>query len=596
MSKNNFLTHSDFERYKRKEYLEPTRKFLDEEYKVEFFREGRGYLAYCPFHREKEPSFKLYCKSYENKPEKVRLHCFGNCTLPKKNFDIFDFVQYKDNCSRRQAYEKVKKFFAKIVNHPTLSPNKKESPVIKEEKVTLRLDREKVILIRTKGASICHEILLTSDDPEVEKARDYLEQRGVDESLMKEFMIGYDPKLGSQVKGLIWHFKDDFANNYPLYEESGLFTMLSGVKKKWIDYSIAGPAAYYGDSLSQRIIFPLFNKEKKIVGLLGRKVGKTSKGNRYRFSRGTPKNEVLYGYKKIEPFLPTARNFIIVEGPFDFLSLWRNRLINPHSVAVACLGISLSQAQQELLFQAAPIWRKHQFKIRIDVLFDEDAQAKAVAIAEKLRASEILKDVNVEIYVTLLPKDSEDPNDFFNKHIIRGPLFFYRFPGIGTALIGTLNRSLEISPPKEKETSIIKPKEYIVDKNKLFELLSKNNKATNRATMEKKVKEIVNFIKSGSFQEGSGESIGIPASLIEPRHTKKMGSALTLLLDIWSQQRSRKRKVVTTAKKESKRLNISIRTYHKYKEKLIKLGFLVCEKKGQKSILKVRYNFKYLTS
>ena len=69
-----------------------------------------------------------------------------------------------------------------------------------------------------------------------------------------------------------------------------------------------------------------------------------------------------------------------------------------------------------------------------------------------------------------------------------------------------------------------------------------------------------------------------------------MGMALILFLDIWAQQRSRKRKVVTTAKKEGKRLNISIRTYHKYKEKLIKLGFLVCEKKGQKSILKVRYN------
>jgi len=226
------LTHRDFEKFKSKGYLETTKDFLEKKYGLKFSKRGRQYFTYCPFHTENIPSFALY-----DKLEEVRLHCFGNCILSKRDFDVFEFVQIKDKCTLREAYEKVKKFFTQTANCPSPSPANKENSVGKMEKTLSRPTREEIIPILTRAAGIYHEILLTCQDLEVEKARDYLRQRGVDESLIKEFRVGYVPKLGSRVKSLNWYFKDIFAKNYPLCKESGLFTMLSGAKRKVISTS-----------------------------------------------------------------------------------------------------------------------------------------------------------------------------------------------------------------------------------------------------------------------------------------------------------------------------------------------------------------------
>jgi len=584
--------NTDFYRFKTEKYLEITKDFLEKRYGLKFHQEGAGYVTYCPFHDDKKPSFVLSCKSYQGRPEEVRLHCFGQCTLPRVDIDIFDFVQRKDKCGSGQAYRKVEEYFGKVATVLSPSPTDSKYPPVKVKKTNSRQDREDIIPIVTRAANIYHQILLTCQDSEVEEARAYLRRRGVDEDLMKEFRIGYAPKLGSRVKGLAWYFKDDFHKNYPLYEKSGLFTRLVGVKSRWINknYYIKGPAAYYGDFLSRRIIFPLYDEELRIVSLTGRKVAKISLQYRYKMLPGTPKNSILYGYKKAKLFLPTARNFTIVEGPLDLLAWWKKYPSNAHSVVVACLGNDFSDQQQKLLFKAAPIWKKNPWRITIYVFFDQGAEAKAAAIVHRLQESQLLKDVKVRIHTGLLPTDSEDPDDFFKKHLIQGPLFttiFSDFEG-SPAVLGSAGRSLNIPSAKEKDTRTT-PAEYPVDKNKLTDLLLKGEKITSKPASKKRVEKIVNFIKSDSSKEGAKETIGIPAPLVDPKYTEKTGVALVLLLHIWIRQRGKGRRVVTTAKKETEMLGVSTRAYHNYRRKLEDLGFLVWQKRGQKSIFSVRF-------
>jgi len=512
--------------------------------------------------------------------------------LPRVDIDIFEFVQRKDKCGSGQAYRKVEEYFGKVAT--VLGPSSTDSkyPPVKVKTTNSGQDREDIIPIVTRAAHIYHDILLNSEDPEVEEARAYLRLRGVDEDLMKEFRLGYAPKLGSRVKGLAWYFKDDFHKSYPLYEKSGLFTRLVGVKSRWINknYYIKGPAAYYGDFLSRRIIFPLFDEELRIVSLLGRKVAKISPQYRYKMLPGTPKNKLLYGYEKVQPFLRTAKNFTIVEGPFDLISYWKDHRCNAHSVVVACLGNDFSEKQQELLFKDALRWKQCLFKIKIDIFFDQGAETRAAKIRQTLTGSEMLKGTRTEIYVNLLPKDSKDPDEFFNKHRIQGPLIIIRFPNLpnSPAVMGAGESSLEIPSQKEKGTSF-RTDEYILNRKKLTELLLRKDKITSKTASKKRVEEIVEFIKSDYSKEGAKEVIGIPATLVDPKYTERMGGALVLLLHIWIQQRSTRRKVVTTAKKERQMLGIENSTYHNYRRNLEKLGFLVHEKRGQKSILTVKY-------
>ncbi len=69
---------------------------LAEGYGMGLRKVGRNFLALCPFHNEKTPSFTLY-------PEENRFHCFG-C---QADGDVFAFIMRMDKCDFRTAAEKA---------------------------------------------------------------------------------------------------------------------------------------------------------------------------------------------------------------------------------------------------------------------------------------------------------------------------------------------------------------------------------------------------------------------------------------------------------------------------------------------------------
>ena len=62
-----------------------------------------GNRSFCPFHKDTKDSFRIYV----NGKDEVRFHCFGECG---KDWDIYDIIMLKDNCSFRQAQRKFAEY------------------------------------------------------------------------------------------------------------------------------------------------------------------------------------------------------------------------------------------------------------------------------------------------------------------------------------------------------------------------------------------------------------------------------------------------------------------------------------------------------
>ncbi|MGB3647891.1 MAG: CHC2 zinc finger domain-containing protein, partial [Desulfobulbales bacterium] len=70
------------------------------------------FTTYCPFHNDKEDSFRVYV----NRHGEVRFHCFGTCD---GDWDIYDIVMHQKKCSFRDAQQE----FASYVGEANFQPH-----------------------------------------------------------------------------------------------------------------------------------------------------------------------------------------------------------------------------------------------------------------------------------------------------------------------------------------------------------------------------------------------------------------------------------------------------------------------------------------
>ena len=134
-------------------------------------KKGKTYWACCPFHYEKTPSFAI------NEAEQY-YHCFG-CG---ESGDVIKFIEKYENVSFVEAVKMLADSCG--MNLPELSQTSKDIENLKIKAESL------------KACNIAMQFYkdnLQLSTPNAQNARNYLNSRGIDDKIIKDFNIGLSP-------------------------------------------------------------------------------------------------------------------------------------------------------------------------------------------------------------------------------------------------------------------------------------------------------------------------------------------------------------------------------------------------------------------
>jgi DNA primase len=191
---------------------------------------GRNYVGLCPFHTEKTPSFTV-------SPEKQIFYCFGCGT----GGNVFNFLMNHDGLSFFETAKMLAKRYGIEIPAQTMSSEQKR-----------RISERESLLAANKQAMDFFKHSLLSD-AEGKIALEYLKKRGIGEDTITIFNLGFAPAGWDSV--INYFSKKNISHE--LVEKSGLI-----IKRK-------SKNGYY-DRFRNRIIFPIFDISKQVLGFGGR--------------------------------------------------------------------------------------------------------------------------------------------------------------------------------------------------------------------------------------------------------------------------------------------------------------------------------------
>ena len=317
-------------------------------------KRGRNYLARCPFHTEKTPSFNV-------SEEKQIFRCFG-CGL---GGDVFKFVMQIEHL----AFPEAVRFLAE--RHGISLP-KTAAP----EGMTASIDLDLLRKAMAEAAGFYHRALL--DSQEGRPALTYLQGRGVILETIERFQLGYSPAGGEVL--IPWIKNKGFTIG--ALEDCGL-------AKRSDD----GTRHY--DAFRGRIMFPITDVRGRIRAFGGRAMGERLP--KYLNSPETKlynKSRNLYGLSFAREAIKRSDNAILVEGYMDFIIPFQYGVEN----LVASLGTSLTPQQVQLLGR---------YTREVAVSYDPDS----AGVAATQRSLDMFLEEDFQIKVLRLPA-GQDPDVF----------------------------------------------------------------------------------------------------------------------------------------------------------------------------------------
>ncbi len=323
-------------------------------------KRGSNYVACCPFHKEKTPSFYIY-------EDNGNYHCYG-C---KAHGDIFTILMEKKGLSFMEAMEELSAIAG--IKIPRAMINEEQSQE-KKDKIDLYYE------ILEKATTFFYNQLFADGN---DKACAYIIKRGIDKKTIAKFRLGYAPK-GNH---LLNYLKMHGCNNQDM-ETLGL-----------IKQSKTKPGEYY-DYFRDRVIFPIFDVKGRTIAFGGRVLGVGEP--KYLNSPETPlfhKSNVVYGYNFARAELSKTKNsysrVICCEGYMDVIALYQYGYVG----AVAPLGTSFTDTQLSLL------WRLSHEPI---MCFDGDFAGNTASIRAMENALPLLK-AGYSLQFVFLPQ-GHDPD------------------------------------------------------------------------------------------------------------------------------------------------------------------------------------------
>jgi DNA primase len=318
--------------------------------RVPLKRQGKEYAARCPFHDERSASFTV-------SPTKQFYHCFGcgahgTAISFLMNFDRLEFLDAVDELAKRAGME---------VPRDTRQRNEDTGT----RDLYAALDA---------AARFFRQQLAASD-----KARAYVDTRGIAPEIAERYAIGYAP---DGYNGLRDALGTD-ERRMQLLERGGLFSR----NDKGSTY----------DKFRDRLMFPIHDRRGRTIAFGGRVIDPEDTP-KYLNSPETPlfhKGRELYGLWQAKQANSKLDRLIVVEGYMDVVALAQYGV----SQAVATLGTATTSEHAELLFRSAP-----------DVYFCFDGDRAGRAAAWKALESVLprMKDGR-QAFFLFLP-DGEDPD------------------------------------------------------------------------------------------------------------------------------------------------------------------------------------------
>jgi DNA primase len=310
--------------------------------RVKLSRRGREFAGLCPFHHEKTPSFYVV-------EDKSFFHCFG-CGA---HGDVIGFAMRADNLDFIEAVEKLAGEAGLVV--PQATPQERE-----------QAQRQKTLLEATEAAATFYEKQLWA--PGGARAREYLEERGLDPETIRGFRLGWAADDRQELRRAL---RAEFTD--PRLIEAGLLRRPEEGE----------PSDYFRN----RVMFPISDRAGRVIAFGGRVLGDGQP--KYLNSPDSAlfeKGRVLYGWpaaraaavRHRETGGPAATEAIVTEGYMDVIALHRAGF----PTAVAPLGTALTE------FQLQELWRLTPEPV---LCFDGDAAGQRAATRAMRRALPLLR-------------------------------------------------------------------------------------------------------------------------------------------------------------------------------------------------------------
>lgn len=319
-------------------------------------KKGANWMACCPFHQEKTPSFSV-------NPSKDIFYCFG-CG---KGGSVFNFVMELEGVSFPES--------VRIVAEKAGVP----LPVMVDDKrhEARRKEADEVVQLNSWALEFW-ERQLQDGGAEAAGAREYVEGRGISDETRNLFRLGYAPNSWDALGA---HLKTQGASAGQI-ERSGLV-----VKKD---------AGGYYDRFRGRLIFPVMDAQGRPVAF-GARAMRAGDEPKYLNSPETAvytKGRHLFGLNLSREEIRRKKFAILVEGYLDLIIPFQHGVRN----VVASLGTALTGEQARLLGR---------FARKVVVNYDGDR----AGISAAKRAIEVLLPEEFEVKVLVLP-DGADPDEF----------------------------------------------------------------------------------------------------------------------------------------------------------------------------------------
>ena len=271
-------------------------------------KRGRHYLACCPFHGEKTPSFIV-------SPELQIFKCFG-CG---KTGDIFTFVQEYERVDFKEALEDLAKMAGITIVH-SRQMNDAESR------------RKRLVDLNSEAARFYHYILTTH--PLGQQTLDYVLKRGITLDTIRLFKMGFSPPNSQLIVSYL--LKKGFTQDELV--ATGTF-----------GFSQYNQHQMY-DRFQDRLIFPLADYRDRVLGFSGRILPTAKNPNLAKYINSPEtdiyhKSQMLFGLNFAKESIKKENAVIIVEGEFDMISPFQAGVTN----IVAIKGTAFTEDQLQLL-------------------------------------------------------------------------------------------------------------------------------------------------------------------------------------------------------------------------------------------------------